>query len=123
MKRILICDDEEEICDFLKETFLSEGFEVASFIAGEKAMEASAKERFDCAIVDLKLQTAVSGLDLVQFLRNRQPNIKIIVITGYIDVGLKYAAESAGISFFAEKPNAVRPDVIIPLVKQALGLR
>lgn len=122
MKRILICDDEEEICDFLKETLLAEGYEVSSFIAGEKAMEASGKERFDCAIVDLKLQTAVSGLDLVQFLRHRQPHIKIIVITGYIDAGLKYAAESAGISAFAEKPHAVRPDVILPLVKKALGL-
>ncbi len=122
VKRILIVDDEEEICEFLKELLAAEGLEVDAVIAGERAVELCKSQAYDLAIVDLKLQTAASGLDVIKFIRENQPATKVICITGYVDVALKHHAEQFKIDCFAEKPSAIRPDVILPLVKRTLGL-
>lgn len=120
-KRILIVDDEDEICDFLRELLVEEGHYVEVASSGEKGVALGRESHFDLAIVDLKLQTAMSGLDVVQQLRQKNAAIKIIVITGYIDVALRHEAEKSGISHFAEKPTAIKPDIILPLVRKVLA--
>lgn len=123
MKKAMVVDDEEDICDFLTQIFREKlGFDVEAVLSGEKALELIEKSEFQICVVDLKLSTSVTGLDVIEAIRKKWPRTQVVAMSGYIDVGLRQKAEHLGVTGFFEKPQDIRPDVFEARIKALIRI-
>jgi DNA-binding NtrC family response regulator len=79
--RILAVEDEADILEFLKEFLINGGYEVATALNGEQALQLLNGQRFDLLVVDLKMPR-INGLEVLKRARELDPNILGILITG-----------------------------------------
>ncbi len=89
--KILIIDDEEVILTVLQELFTREGYEVAIARSGEKGIEIFQQDEFNLAIIDKNLEGR-SGIDILKTVKEINPNVEAMIITGY--ASLESAIES-----------------------------
>ncbi|HHI03088.1 MAG TPA: response regulator, partial [candidate division Zixibacteria bacterium] len=80
VENILIVDDEEVMRDFLQDVL--ENFNVELACSGEEAISMLNKKEYDLIITDMKMP-GMSGEDVVRFTKEKYPNSKIIIISGY----------------------------------------
>lgn len=91
-KRVLVVDDLPDWQKTLKGFLSDEGFEVKTAGSVRLALEAVNANRFDLAIVDIRLDETneedVNGLNLAFEIKKLDPNMKIIILTGYASIDL-----------------------------------
>ena len=80
MTRLLVVDDEPEICDFLKSFFEDRDFEVKTANSGEAALRTIEGFRPQVMLLDIKMG-AVDGLDVLREVKKRYPRVKVIMVT------------------------------------------
>ena len=118
MNKAMVVDDEEDICEFLTQILKENlGFDVVVALTGEKALELVATNEFQLCVVDLKLSTAITGLDVIDAIRKKWPRTKVVAMSGYVDIGLRQKAEHLGVIGFFEKPQDIRPDLFESKIK------
>ena len=100
---ILIIDDEENIRKTLCIFMESRGHKVSTASTTRSAMEVAASQRFDLALVDLRLGTE-SGLDLIPAMAKSFPWMKLVVITAYATVETAVEAMKRGATDYITKP-------------------
>jgi two-component system response regulator RegA len=113
---ILLVDDDETFRERLARALRERGFEVttaASVAAGEEAARAA---RFRYAVVDLRMPGA-SGLELVETLRRRAPELRVVVLTGYGSIASAVDAMHLGAHHYLSKP-ADADQIIAALTSQ-----
>ena len=120
MTRILIVDDEMVVRDSLARWFESEDFEVMTAPSASAALEQLARDRFDLALVDIKMP-GVDGIELQQRLLQADPDLPVIIMTGYASVETAVKALKAGAYDYITKP--FDPDDLVHLVKNAVSHR
>ncbi|MGC9999863.1 MAG: sigma-54 dependent transcriptional regulator [Bryobacteraceae bacterium] len=120
MTRILIVDDELVVRDSLARWFESEDFEVMTAASAPEALEQLARSRFDLALVDIKMP-GVDGIELQQRLLQADPDLPVIIMTGYASVETAVKALKAGAYDYITKP--FDPDDLVHLVKNAVSHR
>ena len=101
--RILIVDDEATIRASLEEALASEGYEVDTAEAGEEALAQCNRHEYDLLVTDLRLP-GVSGLEILQALRNQGKATPVIMMTAYGDVDTAVSAMRLGAYDFIPKP-------------------
>ncbi len=79
MDRVLIVDDDTELCDLVAEYLRAEGFETESVHDGNKGLERALSGKFVLVVLDLMLP-GMSGLDLLRRLRG-QSQLPVIILT------------------------------------------
>ncbi len=110
---ILVIDDEANIRKTVRMYLKSNGH--ACTVAGslEEALQCSRKDRFDVALLDLRLG-AENGLDLISTLLGDNPELKIVVMTAYSSVDTAVSAMKLGAFDYIGKPfNPAQIDVIL----------
>lgn len=80
--RILIVDDNKELCDSLKDFFEDDEFIVETVNNGKDAIDLLQNNRYDIALVDFKLPD-ISGTELINNLVSVSPSIEFILITAH----------------------------------------
>ena len=80
MQRILVVDDDDAIRESIRLALNTIGMTVVTAESGERALEAF-DAAFDGAIVDL-MMPGINGLETIEALRARAPNLPIIVVSG-----------------------------------------
>ena len=80
-KKILIVDDDEEICLELKEILEDEGYSTSYVLDGIKGFEKIKENNYDLIIQDLKLP-GIDGIELLRRIKEYNKNQKVIVLTG-----------------------------------------
>jgi NtrC-family two-component system response regulator AlgB len=100
---VLIVDDEPNIRRTLSLQLASRGHRVRTAASLDEAMREVAGQRFDLALVDLRLGTG-SGLELLSWLRAEDPAIKTVVITAYASFETAVEAMKRGASDYLVKP-------------------
>ena len=80
--RLLIADDEEDLVTFLAHRLRKRGLEVTMALSGAEAVSAAAEEKFDVAVVDLKMPD-MDGIAVIEQLQQMQPFIEAIMLTGH----------------------------------------
>lgn len=118
MKKILIIDDEPEICLLLKKYFSKKGFDANSKTSGGEAMDWLKTNGADVVICDFKLPD-YTGLEILQKIKIIAPDTQVIIITGYSDVKIAVEALKKGAFDYVTKP--LYPDEILVNVEQALA--
>lgn len=80
-KKILIIDDDKEICDELKEILEDEGYSVEISLDGLEGFEMIEKNDYDIILQDIKLP-GLDGVELLKKTKSINNKIKIIILTG-----------------------------------------
>ncbi len=103
MSRILVVDDEKDICKALEFLLLGEGYEVKTALSGEAAMEVLKKEAFDIVLTDLKMEK-MDGLGVLAETKKLSPDTAIILMTAYASVESAVTAMKMGATDYIVKP-------------------
>jgi DNA-binding NtrC family response regulator len=80
--KILLVDDEVELIGALAERLSLRGFRPSCAYSGDEAIELVRNESFRVAVLDVKMP-GLSGVDLMNALREIQPSLQIIFVTGH----------------------------------------
>lgn len=80
MRKLLIVDDELEICDFLKSFFEEKNFQVRFATTGQKALQAIAKEKPHVVLLDIQMPV-MDGMATLKQIKAQYPGIKVIMVT------------------------------------------
>src|ERR1700741_2952789 len=116
--RLLIVDDELSVRDSLAKWFHEEGYEVTTAENGKDALTCLAKSRWDAALVDIKMH-GIDGVELQRRMHEIDPELIVIMMTGYASVETAVTALKNGAYDYVTKP--LDPDEIAHLVKNALA--
>ncbi len=101
--KILVVDDELGMCKSLCETFESDGF-LASYTSNPLNVDnILKKENIDLIIMDIKMPN-IGGMDLLKIIKEKDPSIPIIMITGYPSIESAVESMKYGASNFFSKP-------------------
>lgn len=100
---LLLVDDDEPFLRRLAKAMEKRGFSVeqAGSVAAGKAIATARPPAY--AVVDLRLEDG-NGLDVVEVLRERRPDSKIVVLTGYGAIATAVAAVKIGATNYLSKP-------------------
>lgn len=106
--KILICDDDENIRKIIK-NFLSKCIECDFLEAatGQGAIEQLKKEGIDLVFLDIKMP-GLSGLDAIREVKKINPNINIIVITGWDSSSVAEETVKIGATDYITKPFSLK---------------
>ncbi len=99
----LIVDDDERICRSLSDALTGPGESVTTAPSAEAAIQVIGEIDPDVALVDVRLP-GMDGLELLRLLRERSPNIAVIVMSAYEDLPTVAAAMRDGAVDFLVKP-------------------
>jgi two-component system response regulator RegA len=100
---LLLVDDDEPFLRRLAKAMEKRGFavETADSVAGGRAIATARPPAY--AVVDLRLEDG-SGLDVVESIRDRRPDSKVVVLTGYGAIATAVAAVKIGATDYLAKP-------------------
>jgi two-component system sensor histidine kinase/response regulator len=101
--RILLIDDEEIVLDSCTEILRGDPYELATASDGARGLEMLREFRPDLVVVDLKMP-GLSGFEVLERIREADPTIVPIVITGYATVSSAVEAMKRGAYDFLPKP-------------------
>ncbi len=118
--RILVVDDEAVIREGMRRILEKEDFAVEAKASGRLALEKLQEEDFDIVITDLKMP-GMGGLELLKAIKILQPEVPVILITGYSTVETAVEAMRNGAFDYLSKPFT--PAQITEKVQKALEER
>jgi two-component system response regulator RegA len=99
----LVVDDDDIFRNRLCRAFVARGWEAIGAADGPSALELASQSSPDLAVVDLRLP-GMSGLDIVQGLRNLDETTCIIMLTGYGSIATALTATKLGANHYLSKP-------------------
>jgi len=116
--RVLVVDDEEALRYLLSTELAAEGYEVETAGDGDEAIEAIKQKDYDVVLLDIKMPR-VDGFEVLKFIKQNKPEIKVIMLTAYADVKNAIEALKLGASDFVSKPYDLED--ILTSINRALG--
>lgn len=117
---LLLVDDEDDLRASLQESLEYAGFHVTALGNAMRAREAVDEGMFDVAVLDIRLPDG-SGIELLESFKKVNPDMGIILITGYAEVSTAIEAIRLGADDFLKKP--FDPDELIVRVETLLKKR
>ena len=101
--KILIVDDDKVIADILNDLFADKQRSVDVCYDGLAAIESIQKSFYDLILVDL-IMPKVGGLDILKYAKKTNPNVIVIIITGYASLETAITAIREGAYDYIRKP-------------------
>lgn len=117
---ILVVDDEASVRKSIAAALETEGYLVDTAPGGEEALANESRTKYAVALVDLVMPD-IDGIELLKKIKERNPNITIIMITGYPSI--KTAVQAIKFGAFDYIPKPFTPVELRTLVARALGRR
>lgn len=112
---ILVVEDDAALRDAVSLTLEMAGHRVIAVDGGPGALEVAAEGGFQLVVTDLRMQP-MDGLALLDALRARWPQLPVLIMTAYGDVGSAVAAMRGGACDFLMKP--FEPDALLERVRR-----
>ncbi len=116
-EKILIVDDEQDTRYLLTEILKNGGYAVSAMSDGPSAIEEARKNPFNLAFVDLKMP-GMDGIEVIKQIHKIDPDLMIILLTGYGTIDSAVRAMKAGAYDYITKPFPV--DEILMTAGRAL---
>jgi DNA-binding NtrC family response regulator len=105
--KVLLVDDEEEFTFTLSKRLEARNLKVKTVNRGEDAVEMADEQEFDAIILDLSMP-GMDGLETLQKIKEKHPDVEIIMLTGYASVESSDKAMKIGAEDFLEKPVNIK---------------
>lgn len=115
--RILVIDDEKDMCVFLEQVLSDEGYEVLTALSVEKGMMAVSSSRPDIVLID-KNMPAMNGIEALARIKDIDRNAVVIVMTGYGSMESVRRAMELGAFDYITKPFDL--DSVKAVIKNSL---
>ena len=119
MKTILVIDDDKMILMILKQTLSKEGYRVSTAASGEEGIAMLASSNTDLVLTDY-MMPGMSGIEVLNVIKQNQPLLPVIMLTGHGDVALTIKAIQLGAVDFIEKP--IHSKELLEIIKRALEI-
>jgi two-component system response regulator HydG len=117
-EKILIIDDDKDMCLVLKRFLSKHGFEAVEANSGKKALEVLENTSPDLILCDFKLED-MDGTTILKNIKERLPAVPVIIITGYSNIKTAVEVMRLGAIDYVTKP--LLPDEILLTIKRALA--
>ncbi len=118
--RVLIVDDEPELCRMLVTGLTRVGHAASSCTSADEAFERVIEGNVDVVVTDLRMR-GMNGLELCDRVVQNRPDVPVIVMTGFGSLETAIATLRSGASDFLTKP--LDADTVALAVERALGQR
>lgn len=102
-RRMLIVDDERDICDCLKDFFTMRGFSVLSVFSGEEALARLETESVDVVLLDVMLP-GLTGIEVLRRIKTLCPQACVVIVTALDRDDLRVQAQQWGAAAYVTKP-------------------
>ena len=116
-KRIMLIDNEEGLCRMMEQILLDDGYLAKAYTSPIKAMEEFRPGAWDMVVSDIKMP-GMSGLEVLQKVKEKEKDIPVIMITAYATVDMSIQALRKGAYDMLTKP--FEPEELIYRIKNAL---
>lgn len=117
MSKILVIDDDVDMCLLLKRFLTKNGYEVTLAHNGKKALEELEHAEPDLVLCDFRLED-IDGKELLVKIKEKYPRTSVIIVTGYSDIKIAVDVMKLGAYDYVTKP--LFPDEILLSIKTAL---
>ena len=101
--RLLIVEDEKNLCDTIAKNLYGAGYEVDTSYDGNDALDCILSEDYDLIVLDLNLP-GTDGMDILKELRKKNEETKVIILSAKSQIADKVAGLDAGANDYLEKP-------------------
>ncbi len=116
--KILVMDDDllalESLEDYLKQA----NYTVATASSAREAVDLAREATYDVAVLDMKMPE-MDGFQVAAMLRPLQPNLRVIIFTGY--ASLETEARAAQLDFYEYLPKSNWYDLLLPTIERVLA--
>jgi DNA-binding response OmpR family regulator len=102
-EKVLIVDDEEDFLEIMAERIRAQGMDVLTAPSAEEALKMIEKESYDAVIMDF-MMPAMDGFKALKLLKEKKPDVKIILLTGDAPEQKRIEARKLGAMDVLEKP-------------------
>ncbi len=116
-QKVLIVDDEEDVCRSVSKILTRRGFAVDTVLGGEEAVRRMKETAFDLVITDF-MMPKMDGLELLKIIRDHYPELDVIMITGYASIDSAVKATKLGAAGYLPKPFT--PDELMKVTSRVL---
>lgn len=117
MKRILIIDDDMDMCNLLSRFLQKKGFETEAAHSGNKGIAKFKESKFDVVLCDFRLGDK-EGREVLREIKQADNHAIVIIITGYSDIKTAVDVIKAGAFDYITKP--LIPEEVINVIGRAL---
>jgi len=101
--KILLVDDEKDFLEVMRERLEARGYSVTTAISAAEALQKIKTDFFDAVILDLQMP-GMDGLETLQQMKAKRPELQVILLTGHASVEKGVEAIKLGAMDFVEKP-------------------
>jgi two-component system response regulator HydG len=119
MSKILLIEDDISFCKLLEKFLIKKAFGVTIAFSAAEARLAIKKESFNLILMDIRLPDA-DGIGLMAEFKNSNPEIPVILMTGYSDVNTAVKAIKNGAADYISKP--FNPDEVLLVITNAIQI-
>lgn len=121
MHKILVIDDDRDMCLLLNRFLTRKNYEVSEIYTGKKALEyLENNQPPDLILSDFRLED-MDGSVLLKKIKSKYPDIPVIIITGYSDIKTAVTVMKSGAFDYIVKP--LLPDEILATIQKALSVQ
>ena len=117
MKKILVIDDDRDICLLLNRFLTRRGYEVIEMYTGKKALVWLDSNQPNLVMCDYRLGD-MDAMEMLTSIKNKYADVPVIIITGYSDMRTAVKVMKMGAYDYITKP--LLPDEIIHTIQQAI---
>jgi FixJ family two-component response regulator len=117
--KVLVVDDEQIIRESCNRVLQEHGYETVCVPDGTSGLKKLKKDKYDVVLTDLKMP-GMSGLEVLESIREIDQDVPVIVITGYGSVPSAVEAMKLGALEYVQKPFS--PDELLDLVAKAAAV-
>jgi signal transduction histidine kinase/CheY-like chemotaxis protein len=116
---ILLVEDEKNMLSLLEKVFFQQGYRVLTATDGEKALEIflAHKDTITVVLLDIGLPK-IAGRDVLSRMKQANPEVKIVVVSGYLDPELQSEIDRMGVKHFLRKPYL--PDSVVTTIQSLI---
>ena len=102
-RKLLVVDDEEVVCQACRRIFSKQGFQVETSTDARQGLAKATENDYTIILLDIKMPN-MDGIQFLERLREKKPDVPVLIITGYPSIPNAAAAMRLGACDYVTKP-------------------
>jgi len=103
-RKLMVVDDEVEVCNFVRMFFEQRGFSVYVAYDGDESINVAKEQQPHVVLLDLNLKKPEDGFEVLPKLKQVIPDAKILIVTGIEDEASMLRGKALGADDYITKP-------------------